>query len=101
MEYISTYALFHLENLPSMKIKKKQISCLYSMPSIKIQLIIELDSNNWHMQQLILDSSLEDIKTEAKDVEGANLRLENPQSSRLCSRNREPSPGVPYFRLTW
>lgn len=23
MEYISTYALFHLENLPSMKIKKK------------------------------------------------------------------------------
>lgn len=45
MEYISTYALFHLENLPSMKIKK-QISCLYSMPSIKIQLIIELNSNN-------------------------------------------------------
>lgn len=52
------------------------------------------------MQQLILDSSLEDIKTEAKDVEGANLRLGNPQSSSLCSRNRVPSPVVPYFRLT-
>lgn len=77
MEFISTYALFPLENLPSMKIKK-QISCLYSMPSIKIQLIIELNSNNWHLQQLILDSSLVDIKTEAKDVEGANLKLENP-----------------------
>lgn len=77
MEYIITYALFHLENLPSMKVKK-QISCLYSMPSIKIQLIIELNSNNWHLQQLILDSSLVDIKTEAKDVEGANLKLENP-----------------------
>lgn len=24
MEYISTYALFHLENLPSMKIKKNK-----------------------------------------------------------------------------
>lgn len=77
MEYISTYALFHLENLPSMKIKK-HISCLYSMPSIKIQLIIELNSNNWQLQQLILDSLLVDIKTEAKDVEGANLKLENP-----------------------
>lgn len=48
------------------------------MPSIKIQLIIELDSNNWHMQLFILDSSLEDIKTEAKDVEGANLRIREP-----------------------
>lgn len=40
------------------------------------------------MQQLILDSSLVDIKTEAKDVDGANLRLKNPfLSARLdCAK---------------
>ena len=30
------------------------------------------------MQLFILDSSLEDIKTEAKDAEGANLRIREP-----------------------
>lgn len=30
MEYISTYALFHLENLPSMKIKKKFMPLQYA-----------------------------------------------------------------------